>query len=253
MTPDRPRVDLVAAPESAADLVLLAHGGQEHSMADPHDWRAPLLRMWPLARAARLAAPGAAVGLMRYRYRGWNGEHAHAATDLRSVLDRLPERIMRVALIGHSMGGRAVLRSGDHDRVCAILALAPWLPQADPLVELPDRLVVLAHGAQDRITDPALTSRYASALRASGTRVANLRAADETHALLRRHADWNALVHRFAGRSLGDDRSALSDLLGSDPSRAPDPLPHWSHSRGTTRAVASIAATRLRQPVVGHL
>jgi predicted esterase len=252
MTLDRPWVDLIAAHGSATDLVLVAHGGQEHSMDDPHDWRTPLLRMWPFADIARRTAPDAAVGLMRYRYRGWNGSQAHAAADLRAVLDRLPGRITRVALIGHSMGGRAVTRIGDHERVRAVLALAPWLPEDDLLVPLPERVVVLAHGAEDRLTDPRRTVRYATDLRAAGGSVASLSAAGEAHALLRRFGDWNELVRRFVGQSLGSTADGLTDLLDSDPSRPPDPLPHWTRSRPNAQAIASIAAARFRRPVIGR-
>ncbi|TDD25233.1 alpha/beta fold hydrolase, partial [Kribbella turkmenica] len=100
----RPGVDLVRNPAGATDLVLLAHGGTENSQAVPQSWQPPTLRMWPFAWAARRAVPSAAVGLMRYRYRGWNGAAADPAVDLRAVLDHLPSVIRRVVLIGHSMG-----------------------------------------------------------------------------------------------------------------------------------------------------
>jgi predicted esterase len=240
----RPRVDLLAAPAQAHRMVLVAHGGQEHSYDDPHDWRTALLRMWPLAAAARSAAPDAAVGLVRYRYRGWNDEQAHAAADLLTLLDEVPDTVTEITLVGHSMGGRAVLRAGGHDRVTGVLALAPWLPESDPLVELPDRVVVLAHGDQDRLTSPALTARYAGRLRSAGHRVAHLTGAGETHGLLRRPGDWDELVRRFVGRTL--DPGWFSD----DPARPADPLPRWSSARGAARAVASIAAARLRLRVL---
>jgi len=247
-----PRLDLVSAPAEARDLVLLAHGGQEHSMRDPHDWRAPLLRMWPFAAAARDAVPYAAVGLIRYRYRGWNGVHAHAAADLRVVLDGLPQQYARVALIGHSMGGRAVLRSGDHERVAGVLGLAPWVDRSDALVELPDRVVVLAHGDADRITSPKSTGHYARQLREAGCRVAHLTVAGETHALLRRHGDWDELVRRFVRHTFAPDGSTaeLAALLSDDPARPADALPRWSAATGSTRGVLAVARARRTVPVL---
>src|SRR5882757_7830603 len=144
-----PGIDLLAAPAAATDLVLLAHGGEVDSFKDPHDWRPALLRMWPFATTVRAAAPGAAVGLVRYRYRGWNGSAASPAVDLRAVLDGLPSGIRRVVLIGHSMGGRAVVAAGNHPLVCGVLGLAPWLPSGEPHVPLRG-LVVFAHGTLDR-------------------------------------------------------------------------------------------------------
>lgn len=251
----RPAIDLVALPrdERVSTLVLLAHGGQEHSLDNPHIWRKPLLRMWPLALAARRALArrdGVAVGLLRYRYRGWNTPHAHAAADLRTVLDRLPASVERVALIGHSMGGRAVIRVADHERVAGALALAPWLPEADPVVPLPDRLVVLAHGRDDIRTDPALTSRYASLLRATGTSVAQLLADDETHALMRRYRDWDELARRFVASCLGDGDPYLAEITSTDPGRPPDPLPDWApRSQRAAAGPLAIARARFTAPV----
>jgi len=231
-----PRIDLLVSPPSATDLVLLAHGGSEASLEAPGAWRGAILRMWPLALAAAAGAPGAAVGLVRYRYRGWNGANAHPAADLRTVLDRLPARITRVLLIGHSMGGRAVVAVSNHPLVDGVLALAPWLPISEPLAR-PRGPVVLAHGADDRITAPALTAAYARRLRASGVPVALVSAADEGHALLRRSADWNALVTDFA--------AGTTDGLSLDPGRI-DQLPHSERPDSTRYGVLDIAKARLR-------
>jgi dienelactone hydrolase len=264
----RPRLDLVATPAAARSLVLVAHGGQEHSFEEPHDWRHAILRMWPFADAARRAAPGAQVGLVRYRYRGWNGDAADAAADLRHVLASVSESIQRIALVGHSMGGRAVFAVADGPRVGGVLGLAPWLPADEPQPPLDGRLVVLGHGAGDRIVDPRLTTRYAERARRAGVPVAAFRAPDEGHALLQRHGDWDQLVRRFVRSTLGTDGTG-SDLdqqidpethpesdpridpdiaaaLSSEPAHGSDPLPSWSRRRGTLGAVGRVAASRVR-------
>ncbi|WP_433009810.1 dienelactone hydrolase family protein [Kribbella sp. CA-294648] len=235
-----PRIDLLKSPPDATQLVLLAHGGKENSVVETGSWRAPILRMWPFAAAAIKAAPGSAVGLMRYRYQGWNGAEAHPAADLRAVLDRLPERITRVLLIGHSMGGRAVVAAGNHSRVAGVLALAPWLPRGEPLVAVRGP-VVLAHGADDRITNPAETAAYAQRLRASGVPVALFSLEGETHELLRRSADWNALVRDFVTGTtpnLTTDTDSIVELPRSSPSDSP------------RRGVLDIAQARLRLRVL---
>lgn len=191
----RPGVDLVRHPAGATELVLLAHGGEEHSHADPHLWRPALLRMWPFAQAARQGAPNSAIGFLRYRFRGWN-DSGDAAADLRAVLDELP--FERVLLIGHSMGGRAVVAAGDHPRVAGVLALAPWLPRDEPLVALRPP-VTFVHGTDDTITSPADTTAYAQRLRAAGVEVTTYSLAGEGHAMLRRARDWDRLVTEFAG------------------------------------------------------
>jgi pimeloyl-ACP methyl ester carboxylesterase len=237
-----PRIDLLVAPADATSLVLLAHGGEEGSREAAGAWRAAILRMWPFAPAARSGAPGAAVGLMRYRYRGWNRADADPVADLRAVLDRLPARITRVVLIGHSMGGRAIVAAGNHPLVDGVLALAPWLPDGEPLVQLRGP-VVFAHGTADRITDPAQTAAYAKRLRASGVPVALLSVAGENHTMLQRSPDWNALVRDFVAGTTYE--------LSLDSDRV-DPLPRSKHSDSALRGILDIAKARVSLRVVGR-
>jgi hypothetical protein len=285
-------VDLVWHPTGASDLVLLAHGGEEESEEYPSLWRGAILRMWPFAAAARSAVPSAAVGLMRYRYRGWNGDAADPAVDLRSVLDDLPPLIQRVVLIGHSMGGRAVVAAGNHPRVAGVLALAPWLPEGEPLVELRPP-VTFAHGTDDTVTDPRATLAYANRLRAAGTPVTVYSVSGETHPMLHRPTDWNTLVTTFTTTTLANPKTQPTPEPGSAPPPKPtspgtlasppsltppgtlasppsltppvglvpptsasaadagvQPLP-WSGRRASLpAAIGSIAAARLRLPVV---
>ncbi|RZT20467.1 putative esterase [Kribbella sp. VKM Ac-2569] len=209
----RPGVDLVRHPAGATELVLLAHGGEEHSRADPHLWRPAALRMWPFAQAARSVAPNVAIGFLRYRFRGWN-DVGDAAIDLRTVLDELPPAISRVLLIGHSMGGRATVAAGDHPRVAGVLALAPWLPRDEPLVALRPP-VTFVHGTDDTITSPEGTTAYAKRLRAAGTAVTTYSLAGEGHAMLRRAKDWNRLVAEFvAGIPAGGGDEHLPTVRG---------------------------------------
>jgi predicted esterase len=261
----RPGIDLLAAPPSAADLVLLAHGGEVDSLGDPHSWRAPILRMWPFAAVVRDAVPDAAIGLMRYRYRGWNGADAHPAADLRAVLDGLPERIKRVVLIGHSLGGRAVVAAGNHPRVVGVLGLAPWLPADEPITmhglhaAADDNgigsavTVVLAHGTDDRVTDPRLTAAYARRLRATGLAVGLVSVEGEKHAMLRRYADWNELVRRFTLHALGERvDSAPCPALTTEPGRT-DLLPRSNRPGGLADGVRDIVTARLQLRVLDHL
>jgi dienelactone hydrolase len=159
--------------------------------------------------------------------------------DLRAVLDGLPARIRRVVLIGHSMGGRAVVAAGNHPLVAGVLALAPWLPPEEPLVKARGP-VVFAHGTLDRITDPRQTAAYARRLRESGVPVAMFTVDGEKHAMLRRTADWNTLVHRFTTAALG---SVECEALTTDPGRT-DPLPVWNRRAPLVSGVASIAKAR---------
>jgi dienelactone hydrolase len=250
----RPSVDHITGPEAARDLVLIAHGGQDRSLAEPHGRRPALLRMWPFARVAHHAAPDATIGLLRYRYRGWNDLHAHAAEDLRTTLDRVATDVERVILIGHSMGGRAVLRVGAHPRVVGILALAPWLPAGEPLPGLAGRRVVLAHGDSDRMTDPRLSDAFAARLRAAGVPVASIRIAGETHGLLQRYDDVDELVRRFVAAMIipAVPDPFLDSVTSADPAHGSDQLPQWNQPRGKVSAIAAVAAARLRFARLGR-
>ncbi|MBB6564569.1 dienelactone hydrolase family protein [Kribbella sandramycini] len=229
-------MDLVHNPPAATTLILLAHGGYEHSTKTPGPWRPPILRLHPFATAARTAAPAAAIGLLRYRHRGWNAA-GDAAVDLRAVLDGLPGRFERVVLVGHSMGGRAVVAAGAHPRVAGVLGLAPWLPVDEPLSALRPP-VTFAHGNDDRVTSPKGTVAYANRLRAAGTPVTVHLLDGETHAMLRRAEDWNTIVTTFV-------QEVLSGAVGEEKDRVWPAGP----ARGSAPAVLQIAWARLRMPV----
>jgi alpha-beta hydrolase superfamily lysophospholipase len=96
--------------------------------------------MVPFARALA-RTDGLAVLMLRYRLRGWNGSARDAARDAEEMLAELHRRRPGVptALVGHSMGGRAVLHAAGAPDVRAVAALAPWLDGTDPVDQLAGR------------------------------------------------------------------------------------------------------------------
>ncbi|MFI1677607.1 alpha/beta hydrolase [Streptomyces sp. NPDC020607] len=187
--------------------VLLLHGGREHGTSTPPALNLPGLRMWPLARAIRKAfgARGVAVGQVRYRCRGWNGERQDAARDASRALADLAPRIgdAPVVLVGHSMGARAALHAAGHPSVRAVVGLAPWCPPGDPVSHLRDRGVVLLHGDRDGTTDPAESGRYVARAAAAGADASLVTMAGSGHAMLRHAASWHALTTATVGGLLG--------------------------------------------------
>ncbi|WP_245984150.1 alpha/beta hydrolase [Streptomyces tateyamensis] len=192
--------------EAARAAVLVLHGGQEANTRTARPWQPAALRMqgfrWPLARATGGGA--VALGTVRYRYRGWNGERADPAQDVREALDELAAQLgpVPVVLLGHSMGGRAALRAAGHPRVTAVVALAPWCPGGDPCGQLAGRRLVTLHGDHDRVTDPADTVRFAVRARAAGAAVAGITVAGGDHAMLRRARDWQRAAAALAAALL---------------------------------------------------
>jgi len=182
--------------------VLLLHGGMPDSEEPVSRWSLPLarMRMFVAPLQTRTNAPGIAVALLRNRHRGWNGDAADAYADAVWALDQLAERYgpVPIALVGHSMGARAALRAGGHPAVTGIAALAPWVPEGEPVEQLAGRTVLIAHGGLDRRIAPAQSLAYAERVRKAGVAVARLRVEGSGHALLSRLADWNVLAADFA-------------------------------------------------------
>lgn len=193
--------------EGAAAAVLVLHGGQEASERRPGPVNLPGLRMHGFTRAVARGTAGTrvAVGVVRYRYRGWNGEQADAARDTTAALCDLAEELGPVptVLIGHSMGGRAALRAAGHPCVVGVIALAPWCPPEDPVSQLKDRSVLTLHGDRDRITEPEATRLLAARAREAGARVAGYTVHGSGHTLLHRSGDWHRATAELTAGLLG--------------------------------------------------
>ncbi|MGW3043312.1 alpha/beta hydrolase [Kitasatospora sp. NPDC001159] len=232
-----------ARPAEVRAAVLVLHGGEEHNLARPRRLNLPLLRMHGFLRSLsrETAGAGIAVGTVRYRHRGWNGERADAARDALSALDEAAALLGPVptVLIGHSMGGRAALRAGGHPSVTGLVALAPWCPAEDPCDHLAGRDVLLLHGDRDTVTPPADTHAFAARSRAAGARVCGYTVTGSGHAMLQRIPDWHRATTRLATALLGlhplpaetasalalppTSREALTLALPRQPRVAPEP------------------------------
>ena len=123
-------------------VVLVLHGGAARpgqAMVSPA--QLSVLRMIPVARRIARAGRGrSAVHRLLNSSRGWETSHTpvmDAAWALGELRERYGER--PVALVGHSLGGRAALLAGDQPDVRAVVALNPWL-YGDESVDLRGRV-----------------------------------------------------------------------------------------------------------------
>jgi pimeloyl-ACP methyl ester carboxylesterase len=186
-------------------LVIVAHGGTSQSTVPTTALQGSVLRMIPVARAVSrsLKGTGTVVWRPRFTVRGWNGPAASPAGDLTAMLDEAKAVLgpVPVLLIGHSMGGRAVLRAAGHPMVTAVAGLAPWLPDGEPVSQLAGRRILLMHGHGDRITSAAGTWAYAGRAAGAAT-VATIEIAGTEHAMLRRAGLWHQLTAAFARQEL---------------------------------------------------
>lgn len=196
--------ELPARTSKPVGLVLVLHGGRKESHEPTAPWQPAVLRMRPFTQAAHRGghARGVAVWELRNRYRGWNGGAADPVRDVRWALEQARTRLddPPVALVGHSMGGRAALLAACDPLVSGVVALAPWLPdnENEPVNQLAGRSVLIAHGDRDHRTDPAASYGYARRARTITPAVCRFDVRGDGHAMLRRPTDWHRLAVNFA-------------------------------------------------------
>ncbi|WP_328430246.1 alpha/beta hydrolase [Streptomyces sp. NBC_00443] len=190
------------SPRSVRAAVLFLHGGKAHSRSTSRGWYPSPVRMRPFVRAVAAAVPDDDVLLAEVRYRvcGWNGHDADPVRDTRQALRELAALAedVPVVLVGHSMGGRAALRAAVAPRVRAVLALAPWCPEGEPVAHLRGKDVIVLHGDRDRVTDAHASASFVSRARAAGARAELKIMAGGGHAMLRRSGHW----HRTAASAV---------------------------------------------------
>ena len=145
----------VRAPRRPSGAVLVLHGGAARpGRTDVSAAQLSVLRMVPVAR--RIAAAGRghlAVHRLLNSSRGWQAPRT-PVDDAGWALGQLRERYgeVPVALVGHSLGGRAALLAGGAPGVRAVVALNPWVYPDDD-ADLSGRSVLVVHGTDDRVAD----------------------------------------------------------------------------------------------------
>lgn len=204
-------------------IALVLHGGRVRDSTPVRARQLAVLRMAPFASSLQQAGGGhgLAVGRLRYLVRGWNGAAQSPVADVNWALDELADRFPGVplALVGHSMGGRAALYCAGHRGVRAVVGLAPWIEPGDPVEQLAGRRVLIAHGDRDRITSPANSAAYARSAASVAASVSYVEVHGERHAMLRRAGVWHALAGGFVAGALLDVRpegaepTAVADVV----------------------------------------
>lgn len=193
------------APRGARAAVLFLHGGRADSRSTSRPWHLAGLRMRPFVRAVATALADEPVLLarVRYRVRGWNGADADALRDAERALHDLTRLVgdVPVVLVGHSMGGRAALRAARAPQVVAVVALAPWCPEHEPVAHLKDKDVVVLHGDADRVTDPRASAEFVERARAAGARAELTLVPGGDHAMLRDAGHWHRTVVERVARA----------------------------------------------------
>ncbi|WP_033214964.1 alpha/beta fold hydrolase [Kitasatospora phosalacinea] len=200
-------------PAGTRSVLLVLHGGRAESLARQPRLGLARLRMRAFGAAVRrLAAdPSLAEIEVNYRYRGWNGAHAHPAADAHRTLRELALQApdAKVVLLGHSMGGRAALAVAGHPQVVGAVLLAPWCRPGDPVEHLRGRRLVILHDPSDRVTGAEGSRALAARARRAGADVRFVAMPRGGHAMIAGAGAWQRLAARavtaiLAGEPLPD-------------------------------------------------
>ena len=215
-----PELRWTTRPDAPTAVVLVLHGGSGTSHI-PTQWvNLSVLRMLPVAWAIARAGRGSfAVARLKFAVRGWNGAEASPVGDARWALDQVAEAYpgVRVAVVGHSMGGRTALMVADDPRVVDLVGMAPWVVGSDG-VHVHDGVTTLViHGLGDRMTSAEASRQLVEGLQARGlvASFVGLRSAD--HPMLRRATAWDGLVGSYLAASLGTRDAPVPVPAGAVP------------------------------------
>ena len=137
-----PRLIPVRTPDSPEGVVIVLHGGASRGgQTRVSPTQLSVLRMIPVAhRIARAGRSRLAVHRLLNSHRGWDTTTT-PVMDARWAVEQVRDRHgdLPVALVGHSLGGRAALLAGDDPHVRCIVALNPLVLPSDHRVAPPSR------------------------------------------------------------------------------------------------------------------
>ena len=221
-----PRLAEVRVPGQAAGVVLVLHGGGSRTQGVAvSPTQLSVLRMVPIAHRIARAGPSLAVFRLLNSSRGWNSSHT-PVQDVAWAIDEVGRRLgpdLPVALVGHSLGGRAAILSSDRACVRAVVALAPWVYPEDGGVDASGVQVLIVHGTADRIASPERSMAVAAGLRRTAKSLRYVHVDGGKHAMLSRHRAFSTPAADFCAAILLDpppERSAKAiDGLAAESTR----------------------------------
>jgi alpha-beta hydrolase superfamily lysophospholipase len=134
-------------------------------------------------------------------HRGWDSRTT-PVMDVAYALGQVTEQhgALPVALVGHSLGGRAALLAGNDPQVRSVVALNPWVLPTDR-ADLRGTQVLVVHGTDDRV---ALPTRSVDLARRMGetTSVGYVAVAGGRHSMLRHGRAFGAYAAEFVATTL---------------------------------------------------
>lgn len=213
-------------PADPRGIVIALHGGAaRRGQMRVSPAQLSVLRMVPIAHRITRAAPDElVVQRLLNSVRGWDAHHT-PVHDVTWALDRAHERFgadLPVCLVGHSLGGRAALLAARNPQVHSVVALAPWVYPYEGRTDLGGKQVLIVHGDDDRIAQPAHSAAVARDL-ARTARVGYITVEGGKHAMLRHHALFDGFAAQYAAATLLGDAHLPADGAVADVLRGE----HW--------------------------
>ena len=191
--------------KNQSGCVVVLPGGKVRSDRPARCWQLAHLRMLFFAGALRRRlGPDVDVRRVQYRLRGWNSPRLDALNDAQAVLDSARERFepARIAVVGHSMGGRVAAHLAARGDVGTVVALAPWWVGDDgDVIPAATRLLVV-HGTADTWTDPAASRAQTRRARQRGLDAQWVGLDGAGHYMFRRWREWHRLTAEFVAEQV---------------------------------------------------
>ena len=147
-----------------------------------------------------------ALVLVQFRKRGWNDKaDPDPVKDARFALAEIARRYhnLPIVVVGHSMGGRTACRIADADEVVGVTALAPWLPEGEPITAMAGKQLRVVHGTRDKWTSATASHNFVERCQGLAKSATWTPMPGVGHFMLRRVSKWNQFVE-----------DSVSDILG---------------------------------------
>lgn len=209
----------VQQPRDPEGVVLVLHGGASRSgdATTVSPAQLSVLRMVPVAQTIARAGRGRlAVHRLLNSHRGWDSRTT-PVMDVAWALSELGASgpLPPVALVGHSLGGRAAVLAADHAAVRSVVALNPWVYPTDGR-DLGGRRLLIVHGTDDRVAPAGRSAEVARRLAGTG-QVGYIAVPGARHAMLRQGRTFERYAAEFVTATLlgTEPRSpAVASVLG---------------------------------------
>ncbi|MBD2760442.1 hypothetical protein IEE94_13090 [Yimella sp. cx-573] len=202
--PARPKLVFPSVAEPKA-IVLMLHGGDVEGVEPVGRWDVAAFAVRVMADNLQEQQPDLGFARLINAVSGWNERIMSPVADAEWALMRLRQVYpgLPVAVVGHSMGGRAVFELVRSHDFGAVVGLAPWLADGYDERRFRGTPLMIVHGRADTETSADASADLVRRVRADGGTAIYLSVLG-WHSLLLRPSRWQRQVGAFLQRYLVD-------------------------------------------------